>query len=126
MKDFAYIVLETLLVITALTAFSYGQVSEGLVNVVLFWAWVKSILIAVGGSNALNKEEKLIELAEKLKRKGTSALRAKVTKILSAVTGVTFIWWGYWFTGGMWFISLIITLVLVEKVKELNKDEPEL
>ncbi|HBC3447593.1 TPA: hypothetical protein NKU90_000395 [Vibrio parahaemolyticus] len=122
MKNLVRWMITLALVITALVTQQLGYISDGVINLLLVAAWLHGALIICMGF-ALFDDEKLKELAERLKKAGRKPWQGKLQSWLVSLIGCTFIYFGYWITGGVWLIAAIISSVVMITLHQIASSE---
>ena len=124
MKNLIWMLIKTLVVVVSLTANYRGLLSDGVINLVLLWAWIEIALICFG-SLAIFDEKELEKLAKKLGKKSQVKWRMRLSRMLMVSIGLSFIFWDYWVTGIAWLISVVLLSVVGAVVKNHLEQKAE-
>ncbi|MBY7871723.1 hypothetical protein KW423_11555 [Vibrio fluvialis] len=122
MKSAFIWLVKTVLVVTVLVTNSKGLSSDGLVNLILFWAWIE-IALGICSSLLMFSDKEMTKLANKMKERKTAKWVGKSIRLMMSLVAVMFIYFGYWFTGIAFILLVVLLTIVAALLKEKVKGE---
>ncbi|EGR0364815.1 hypothetical protein FHO46_08600 [Vibrio cholerae] len=109
--------IKLLIALSVLTASARGLIPEGVVNLLMMWAWIEVVLLIVAGLGCLS-DEILIKVVKDIQKNPKKIRLNRIRSLLISMIALTFVYWSYWITGIALMIGMFLMLVASERAKD--------
>ncbi|MDE1328492.1 hypothetical protein [Vibrio aestuarianus] len=109
--------IKLLVAVSVLTASARGLIPEGVVNILMLWAWVEVVLLIIEGLGCFS-DQVLKNVVNDIQKNPKKVRINRIRSLVISMIACTFVYWGYWITGIALMIGMFLMFVASERAKE--------
>ncbi|MGY2573164.1 hypothetical protein [Vibrio sp. C8] len=110
-------ILKLLIAIGVLSTNARGLIPDGVVNVLLLWAWVEVVVLIIAGLGCFS-DEVLKPVVKAIQENPKKVRINRIRSLVISMIAFTFVYWNYWITGSVLMVGMFLMFIASERAKD--------